>query len=139
MSKARLVPGSVYRLNLDQWGVAIVVPPAVTFGNVTAMLVLDDPTVPMGTVTLVVLWSVLGGKATKFGPVKFAKPDAQTVSVLPSGVNSKRSPGVLVPKRPGSGTKRLPAASKANPRGSFSVSPLMKVVIVPVGGEAYGL
>ena len=107
MSKARLVPGSVYRLNLDQWGVAIVVPPAVTFGNVTAMLVLDDPTVPMGTVTLVVLWSVLGGKATKFGPVKFAKPDAQTVSVLPSGVNSKRSPGGVGAEKAGFGNKEI--------------------------------
>src|SRR2546430_16932417 len=50
MSKARLLPGSVYPAELGLTGVTVVVPPGgLTLGNVRLMVA--NPTVPTGVVT----------------------------------------------------------------------------------------
>lgn len=117
MSKARLLPGSVYPAELGLTGMTVVVPAEETSGKVRAIVA--KPTVPALVVTFepadVVVFDP-GWKARNSGPLfPLARPipEAKTVGVLFPALNSRISPGSV---KAISATNRLPAASKANPR-----------------------
>jgi hypothetical protein len=104
--------------------VTVVVKGSVASGNTSATAVVAGAGAPVV-------------KASHSGPRFPLKPkfcEANTVCV-PPGVNAKISPVVAVPGIPISATKRLPAPSKANPRGNF-VSPVANRGVISVPSVA---
>src|SRR5437870_3428876 len=118
MSKARLLPGSVYPAELGLTGVTVVVPPGgLTLGNVRLMVA--NPTVPTGVVTFEPAGVDVfdpGAKASHSGPrlpmpigpkwFGGELPSSKVETLKPGAVNSNMSPG---PEAPVSATNRLPA------------------------------